>query len=87
VKQEYTLKFDPDAAKDLAKLPAEISRRIFKKIQDSKTDPLHYWLRLDGRTDHRLRIGDYRAIADIYSKESLIHITKIGHRKNMYENR
>ncbi len=42
--------------------------------------------RLTGRTDYKLRVGDYRAIADISQKNKTIQVTLIGHRKNIYRN-
>jgi len=35
--------------------------------------------------DYKLRIGDYRAIADINRANNIIEITLIGHRKNVYK--
>ena len=85
MKPEYIVKFDTDATEELTKLPQDISHRIFKKIVESKQDPHHYWLRLEGRTDYRIRVGDYRAIADLFENEKLIYVTKVGHRKTVYE--
>lgn len=84
MKQEYTVKFDTVATDELVKLPQEISHRIYKKVVESKQDPHHYWLRLEDRTDYRIRVGDYRAIAEIFENEKLIHVTKVGHRKTIY---
>jgi len=81
----YTLQIDIHAGKVLTKLPRDIAQRIFRKIQETKENPDHYWIRLEGRTDYKLRIGDYRVIADIDHKQKLIQVTKIGHRKAIYE--
>lgn len=48
--------------------------------------PLHFFKRLEGRPDFRIRIGDYRAIADIDFARKMITVTAIGHRKDVYEN-
>ena len=85
MKQEYTLDFDTAAGDALEGLPSEITHRIFKKIQGTKQDPHHFWSRMEGRTDYRIRVGDYRAIADIHDDKRLIYVTKIGHRKTVYE--
>lgn len=81
----YSLQIDTHAGKTLTKLPRDIAQRIFRKIQGSKENPNHYWTRLEGRTDYKLRIGDYRAIADIDHKRKLIQVTKIGHRREIYD--
>ena len=74
--------FDEKAIDFLEKLPKEIRHRIFDKIISIKKNPLHYFERLKGRTDYKLRVGDYRVIADINNE---IKITMIGHRRNVYK--
>jgi mRNA interferase RelE/StbE len=79
----YEIIFDNEAIEFLNKLPKEIKERIYNKIIATKEKPSRYFKRLEGRKDYKLRIGDYRAIADIDSKK--IQITLIGHRKNIYK--
>lgn len=81
----YDILFDEEAIAFLEKLPAQIKERIFNKIISAKEHPLHFFERLEGRTDYKLRIGDYRAIADIEQNDKKIKVTRIGHRKNIYE--
>lgn len=80
----YQLVFDDKAIEQLEKLPKNISRRIFKKLQQTKTNPHRYFEKLEGRPEYKLRIGDYRTITDISDKEIQILILYIGHRKNVY---
>jgi len=81
----HKLIFDEEAIKFLDKLPKEISKRIFKKIQDTKENPHHYFLKLTNRQEYKLRVGDYRVIADINNSEITIYIITIGHRSNIYK--
>ena len=81
----YQIIFDEEAIGFLEKLPRDISKRIFKKIQKTKEDPHHYFSKLEGRKEYKLRIGDYRVIADIDDKEIKIYIIIIGHRRNIYK--
>ena len=81
----YVLKFNERAARALEKLPKEISLRIWNKLQKAKLDPFHYLTRLKGEPDYKLRVGDYRALADIKQNERVIEITKVGHRKDIYK--
>jgi mRNA interferase RelE/StbE len=80
----HKLIFDDEALKQLEKLDFPIKETIFKKIRSTKENPKHYFLRLKGKKEYKLRIGDYRAIADINEKE--IIILRVGHRKNIYKN-
>ena len=79
----YELIFDEEAINFLKKLPKELKKRIFNKIISTKESPFHYFERLEGRKEYKIRIGDYRAIADIDSNK--IKIVTIGHRKNIYK--
>ena len=81
----YEIIFDEKASDFLSKLPKEIKKRIFDKITSAKENPDHYFRPLTGRTDHKLRVGDYRIIADINKSLKRIEITFIGHRKNVYD--
>lgn len=67
------------------KLPKEIASRIVEKLDKSKIEPLRYFIKLSGRQDYKLKVGDYRAIADISQKDLQIEVTKVGHRKNIYK--
>lgn len=56
----------------LNKQSKDLKRRIFNKIISTKENPFHYFEKLTGRGDYKLRIGDYRAIADIYESSKTI---------------
>ncbi|MDD4353561.1 MAG: type II toxin-antitoxin system RelE/ParE family toxin [Candidatus Nanoarchaeia archaeon] len=81
----YDIKFDKKAGEFLESLDKETAKRIFNKIMQSKEEPLSHFIRLAGRTDYKLRIGDYRTIADIDTNNKQIQITLIGLRKNIYK--
>tara|TARA_Y100000310_G_C19999162_1_gene497665 strand:+ start:142 stop:399 length:258 start_codon:yes stop_codon:yes gene_type:complete len=81
----YEVVFDSEAIDFLEKSPDEISRRIWNKIMSAKENPYHFFERLSGRKDFKLRIGDYRTIADIDDKNKKIEITLIGHRRDVYK--
>lgn len=81
----YKLIFDEEAIKYLDKLPKNISKRIFKKIQYTKENPHHYFIKLTNRQEYKLRVGDYRIIVDINDSKITIYIITIGHRSNIYK--
>ena len=58
---------------------------VYNKIISTKENPFHYFIRLEDRTEYKLRVGDYRVIADIDKAEIKILILQIGHRKNIYD--
>ena len=75
----------PKAKKQLLKLEKQNIEIILKKIYSIKENPLHYIERLKELPSWKLRIGDYRAIMSINTKENKIFIEKIGHRKEIYK--
>ena len=81
----YEVIFDDPVIDFLNTVPKELRKRIYDKIISTKENPLHFFERLEGRTDYKLRIGDYRAIADIDQASQRMVITLIGHRKNVYQ--
>jgi mRNA interferase RelE/StbE len=42
-------------------------------------------VRLVGRTEFKLQIGDYGVIADIEENRRVIIVRSLGHRKNIYK--
>ena len=82
----YDVVFDDETIEFLNQLQKEIKERIYNKVISTKENPFHFFERLTGRTDYKLRIGDYRVVADISPKSGTIKVTVIGHRKNIYKN-
>ena len=81
----YEIVFDPKTIEFLEKAEKQLAKRIWHKIQSAKENPHHFFERLEGRRDYKLRIGNYRVIADIDDSNKKIEITLIGHRKNVYK--
>ena len=78
----YKIIFDEKAIEFLEKNPS--GKRIFDKIMSAKEIPFHFFDRLKARGEYRLRVGDYRVIADINKRKKLINILVIGHRREIY---
>ncbi|MFA6320029.1 MAG: type II toxin-antitoxin system RelE/ParE family toxin [archaeon] len=81
----YELIIDEDAVKFLESLQPDLKEQIFNKILSTKENPHHFFERLAGRTDYKLRVGDYKVIADIEDSNKIIKVTLIGHRRNVYK--
>ena len=81
----YKVIFDSEALEFLEKSERKIAWRIWDKIMSTKSDPHRFFEKLIGRDDYKLRIGDYRAIADINDSSKVIEITLLGHRKKVYK--
>jgi mRNA interferase RelE/StbE len=81
----FTVIYDEEALQNLEKLEKKIRKRIFEKIFSTKENPFHYFERLTGRSEYKLRVGDYRVMAEIDEKAKRISILFIDHRKNIYK--
>ena len=81
----YQINFNPKALKEFNKLEKDLQKRIINSLERIRIKPERYVIKLIGNFGYRLRIGDYRIIMDIYKEKSVILVTKIGHRKNIYQ--
>ncbi len=81
----WEIQFSIEAVRDLSKLDAKTAARIIKKLEESSKNPVHFFTRLAGHDDYKLRVGDYRVIALLLHDLKVIFIEKIGHRKNIYK--
>ena len=81
----YDLLLDDEAADAVSDLPKDLQTRIYSKLDSARENPHRFFERLRGRTDFKMRIGSYRVIADIDDLFKRIEVTRIGHRKNIYE--
>jgi len=81
----YKLVFEKRALKNLYKLDIKIKERIWNKLQDCKSDPFRYLKPLEYIKGFKLKIGDYRVIIDVEQEIKVLHVLKVGHRKNVYE--
>lgn len=82
---DFELVFAASADKNLSKLPKEISQRIFKRCQKTKSNPVRYWEKVTDGEEYKLRVGNYRVVADIYFEERKIEVTKVGPRESIYQ--
>ena len=81
----FVLIFGEKAIEFLEKLELKTKERILNKILLTKEQPFRYFERLTKRNEYRLRVGNYRIIADIDEKSKKITVHIIGHRKNIYK--
>ncbi|MDO9517230.1 MAG: type II toxin-antitoxin system RelE/ParE family toxin [Methanosarcinaceae archaeon] len=81
----YEVVFDEEAIVFLNKLDNDQKERIFNKILDTKDNPFHFFEKLSGRPEFKLRVGSHRVIVDIIQNDKVIQILHIGHRRNVYK--
>jgi mRNA interferase RelE/StbE len=80
----FEIEWKTGAVKQLLKLEPIIAQRISSKVEELKENPFSKDVsRLKGRTEFKLRVGDYRILFFIESNK--ISISRLGHRKNIYD--
>jgi len=80
----YEILFSDKALKQLKKMERHIQERIIAAMERVRIKPEKYVTKLVGDPGYKLRVGDYRIIMDIDSKNLQVLVLKIGHRKNIY---
>ncbi|MBI4098459.1 MAG: type II toxin-antitoxin system RelE/ParE family toxin [Candidatus Magasanikbacteria bacterium] len=82
---EYYL--TPAALRDLEKLPHDIRKRIYHKLNfyTRQPAPLIFARQLTNEVagKFRLRVGDYRIIFNVVKNKMIVHA--IGHRRDIYK--
>lgn len=84
----YEIRVDEGAIRDLARLPADVRRRIEARIDGLASDPRPYnaeHLTHPFRGILRLRIGDYRVSYSIDDKARVVDVWCAGHRSTFYQ--
>ena len=86
--KKFTIEFDPKAAKEFKKLcrnNASLQFRLTKIIDSLSLSPFQGKpLTGNKKGCYSAREGDYRIIYEVYPAQSIIHIIRIGHRRDVY---
>ncbi|MHB8361464.1 MAG: type II toxin-antitoxin system RelE family toxin [Thermoplasmataceae archaeon] len=82
---DFEVDYSEEALFQLRGLDIPTAKRIIQKIESTRSDPHRFFARLLGRTEYKLRVGDYRVIADIEENRKVIIVRSLGHRKNIYK--
>ena len=84
----YSVTFSSSAKKSLKKFDKRLAEQINKglaRLVDG--DPSVDVKKMQGQEElYRLRIGDYRIIYEVHHHVIIVHVVKIGHRKDVYGN-
>ncbi len=82
---EYEILFKESVYKDLKNIPKIDLKKILSKIEKLADDPRPPGSqKLTGLELHRIRQGVYRIVYSIQDNELIIHVVKVGHRKEIY---
>jgi mRNA interferase RelE/StbE len=82
---DFEVEYSEESIFQLRGLDIPVAKRIVQKIESTRSDPHRFFVRLVGRTEYKLRVGDYRVIAGIEENRRVIVIRSLGHRRNIYK--
>jgi len=83
----YTVEVKPSALKELEALPDRLLARVLQKLEGLADVPRPAGCKkLKGYEDKwRVRVGDWRVIYLINDGSRLVSVTRIAHRREVYE--
>ncbi len=81
----YRVLLDRTAQRDLERLPSELASRVTSRLLALGSAPRGPGvLRLTGRADHRVRVGDHRVIFEIDDEARTVRVLRVRHRSQAY---
>ena len=82
----YKVLISRTAEKQLKKLPHDVQRKLAAVIVSIGIEPRPFGSKKlsDSSSTYRVRSGVYRVIYDIYDREIIVSVLKVGHRKDIY---
>ena len=80
----YRVKISRTAEKHMRHIDEATRRRIRTRINALRGDPYNGASKLASMPGFRQRVGDYRIVYEIDTREQLVHVTGIFHRREAY---
>lgn len=83
----YTIRFTPNAAKQVRKLDSAAAKRIRDFLEQKLAqldNPRQLGRKLVNEEFWRYRVGDYRILTNIDDDQILILIVEVAHRREVY---
>lgn len=81
----FTVLLHPRVERFIDKLEKIIAERISNKLRLLEENPFHILRHHQGADVFKLRIGDYRALVDVDTKNQVVYIRHLDHRKRVYK--
>lgn len=81
----FNVKLSSQATRFLKKQDKHIADRINDSLKKLASDPFLYVEHFEGKDYYKFRIGDYRALIDIDTKNKIVLIRILEHRSIIYK--
>jgi mRNA interferase RelE/StbE len=82
----YTVQFDAHAFRAFEKLPRAAQDSILDAVESLVANPRPAGCKkfVDGDSEYRIRVGDYRVIYQVFDTYLVIVVVDVGHRREVY---
>ena len=82
----YNIDFKPSVHKDFRRLPKSVVKRVMKRIEKLRDEPLPRGVEgLEGaKRLYRIRVGDYRIVYEVDTQARKMMILYVRHRREVY---
>jgi mRNA interferase RelE/StbE len=78
--------WSPTFSKAFDSLPASVRDAVQRKVDEMGTRLRSFpHKRLEGRSECKLRVGDYRVLYEFDVKQGRIYLHYVGHRREIYK--
>jgi mRNA interferase RelE/StbE len=83
----YRVALTASAAKELHRLPSMVVARIVQRLERLAASPRPPGCKKlkGGDQEWRIRVGDYRIVYEIDDSAKTVDVTRIAHRREVYE--
>lgn len=72
--------------KELEALPRDARERVIRRIESLADDPRSGCEKLEGEKGaYRVRVGDYRIVYEVDDQLDVVTITRVAHRREIYD--
>lgn len=83
--ERYKIFIKKSAVSELEDIPKKDLKQIIRRIQSLAQNPRpHGSQKLSAKEQYRIRQGNFRIVYSIQDEELIVHIVKIGHRREVY---
>ena len=84
---EYRVALTTSAERELQRLTGPLVARLMTRLERLAADPRPAGCRKlqGGDREWRIRVGDYRIVYEINDRARTVDVTRIAHRRNVYD--
>lgn len=82
----YRIEWRTSTKKDLRRIAPEAVKRIVSTVEELRENPYPPGSQKLTGSDcaHRIRIGDYRVVYEVYKVVLVVEIVRVAHRRDVY---